>query len=372
MATLRDFVSNKKIKAPNQNGWWYEINFDNEGYAGNQGPELSECFYNLVNHYVWDGEKQIELSMSWDKIHEAPTGYTGYTEFYPIIGAAFDLNHMYPGALMEIGENQWFNVNNNINGKLGLYKLEANAKSTLFNTFSNDFVEYYDNNWSFVTEGFDVVFRASYAPQYDQYWYKVDAYANALNAGLWFTPNQVTGDPRSGYIGLFNVFEANSNIYTEQSPCLKTLSTNIPFIIWDYDYYSAHASDINSAMHSYLTDGDLTRFATYVSNGNAVIANKYIQPTTEGVKSFQCYCDVYEGTFDYSGVSDEEFIEYRYLQVFVKPSLTSPRPRVTLIKEPTRSELRARIKVYGDIEEVRYSTDGGQTWSTSDSPYLMR
>lgn len=367
MATLRDFVSNKKIKAPNQNGWWYEINFDNEGYSGNQGPELNECFYNLINHYVWDGEQQIELSMSWSKIHEAPAGYTGYSEFYPIIGAAFDLNHMYPGALMEIGESQWFNVYNNINGKLGLYKLEANAKSNLFNTYSNDFVEYYDNDWSFVTEGFDVVFRASYAPQYDQYWYKADAYANALNAGLWFTPNQVTGDPRSSYIRLFNVFGANSNIYTEQSPCMKTVSTNIPFIIWDYDYYTAHASDINSAMHSYLTDGDLSRFAPYVSGGYAVIANGYVQPTTEGVKQFNCYCDVYEGDWGYAGVEDEEFVEFRYLQLFIKPSLTAPKARATLIKEPTSSELRARIKIYGDIEKVRYSTDGGNTWTESNS-----
>ena len=363
--TLRDFVSNKKIKAPNQNNWWTEVNFTNEGYNGSTGPELGECFYNFTHHIINNGEKTLEYAMSWEKIHEPPTGYTGYTSFYPIIGLALDLDHTYPGAIREIGEGYWWNVNNNINGKLGLYKNNVMAKSELFATNENHFAAYYDNDWALVMEGFDVVCQAAYAPQYDQYWYKPGAYTNMLSSSLWFTPFIINGDPRHSYSHWFDVFAVNSNVYTENAPCLNEVDTNIPVIVWDYDYYTAHSGDVTSAMHSYLTDGDLSRFSQLQTDGYCVIANRFVQPTDEGVKNFQCYCDVYEGDWDYSGVSDEEFVEYRYINIFVKPSLTSPRARVTLIKDPTSSELRARLKVYGDIVKVRYSTDGGNSWSES-------
>ena len=373
--TLRDFISEKKIKCPNQNGWWLEVNFDNEGYSGNQGPELGEVFYNFKKHYMYSGQEYtVEFDMQWEKIHEYPSPIP--QAFYPIYGVALALDSNPAGAIHEVGEGYWFDCalssgrDDIISGGLSNYKVVSNLKGGNFAQNQYHFEQYFDTENNYVRVGFDTVAYASYAPMYDQYWFEdplTESHRNVLYYRSFCPPGVITGNYRVGPQEVFDILNVNSNVYTENSPCVTDISTNIPFIVFDYAYYTAHASDINSAMHSYLTDGDLSRFASLIENGYAVIANRFQQPTTEGVKSFQCYCDVYQGTFDYSGVSDETFIEYRYLQVFVKPSLTSPRPRVTLIKEPTRSELRARIKVYGDIEEVRYSTDGGQTWTTSDT-----
>lgn len=375
MATLRDFVTEKKIKCRNQNGQWVQIDFSNNGYSGNQGPELSEVFYNIDKHFDYSGDKVIHWQTTWEKIHDDPNLLPA---FYPIISTALDISDgaAVQGALHLIGENYWWDTamsvgrDDIVSGGLGNYKLTSHMQCSAGVFYKNeyDFEQYFDNENNYVREGFDEIVSEGYAPQYNRHWYIPDGYANEVYYRSFCPPPFITGNVRVGDQRFYNIFDGfSSNIYTEQSPCMEEVDTNVPVIIWDYTWYTTHASDVNSAMHSYLSDGDLSRFATYVTNGKCVISNGYQQPTTEGVKQFNCYCDVYEGDWGYAGVEDEEFVEFRYLQLFIKPSLTAPKARATLIKEPTSSELRARIKIYGDIEKVRYSTDGGNTWTESNS-----
>ena len=375
MATLRDFVSEKKIKCRNQNGQWVQIDFSNSGYMGTQGPELSEVFYNIDKHFDYSGDKVIHWQTTWEKIYDDPNLLQA---FYPIISTAIDIRDeaAVQGALHLIGEGYWWDTTMSVgrddivSGGLGNYKLTSHMQCDggVFYKNSYDFEQYFDNENNYIREGFDEIVSEGYAPQYNRHWYIPNGYANEVYYRSFCPPPFITGNVRVGDQRFYNIFDGfSSNIYTEQSPCMEEVDTNVPVIIWDYTWYTSHYSDVNSAMHSYLTDGDLSRFATYVENGKCVISNGYQQPTTQGVQTFSCYCDIYDGTWGYAGVEDETFVGYRYLQVFVKPSLTAQAPRVTLIKDPTPTDLRARLKVYGDIEKVRYSTDGGNSWTESDS-----
>jgi hypothetical protein len=377
MPTLRQFISEKHMKYPNQNGRWIETTMSDSGYMGNHGPELGEAFLNFERPYMYSGsEVTVKYESSWEKIHDSSLYPAA---FYPIIGFSLSLeNQSVPGCLYQTGENVWWDTvidsQNNLRDDItsGLYNYKLTSKVSGGNYAQNEynFEQYWDElSNEYIRVGFDTVCRASYAPRYDQYWFEdplTESHSNVLAARSWCPGTYVTGNVRVGP-GEFDFLTCNSNTYTEQAPCQISLDTNIPIVVWDFDWGINHQTEINGSMHGYLSDGDLSRFAQYVADGHCVISNGYRQPTTQGVKTFSCYSDIYQGTWGYAGVENETFIGYRYLQIFVKPSLTAQAPRVTLIKDPTPTELRARLKVYGDIEKVRYSTDGGNSWSESDS-----
>lgn len=378
MATLRDFVSEKKIKCPNQNGQWVEINFSNSGYSGSHGPELAEVYYNFDKHFDYNGEKQIHWQQTWEKVHNDPNLLPA---FYPIISTAIDTDDgaYVTGALHLIGENSWWDTamtvgrDDIVSGGLGNYKLTTHMQcdAGVFYKTEYDFEQYFegepsDNDYQRV--GFDEIVSEGYAPQYNRHWYIPNGYANEVYYRSFCPPPFITGNVRVGDQRFYNIFDGfSSSIYTEQTPCGVEVDTNVPVIIWDYDWYTQnHSGEVNSAMHSYLTDGDLSRFGTYVTNGNCVICNGYVAPSvTEGTKQFNMYSDVYRGYWDVDEPINETFEEYRYLQVWVAPSLTQQtEPRVSLYKDRNGEELRARIKVYGDVKQYRYSEDGGDTWTT--------
>lgn len=378
MATLRDFVSEKKIKCPNQNGQWVEINFSNSGYSGSHGPELAEVYYNFDKHFDYNGEKQIHWQQTWEKVHNDPNLLPS---FYPIISTSIDTNDgsVVTGALHLIGEGSWWDTamsvgrDDIVSGGLGNYKLTTHMQcdAGVFYKTEYDFEQYFegepgDNDYQRV--GFDEIVSEGYAPQYNRHWYIENGYANEVYYRSFCPPPFITGNVRVGDPRFYNIFDGfSSSIYTEQTPCGVEVDTNVPVIIWDYDWYTQnHANEVNSAMHSYLSDGDLSRFGTYVSNGNCVICNGYVAPSvTEGTKQFNMYSDVFRGYWDVDEPVNETFEEYRYLQVWVAPSLTQQtEPRVSLYKDRNGEELRARIKVYGDVKQYRYSEDGGDTWTT--------
>lgn len=363
MATLRDLVYDNQIFARSNRDYRHHYTFDgSSGVMGNSGPTLDNAFYNAryqQAHYT--APKWMEYNIHWDKPNEE------YNDFWPIICYTIDTDDTgeYGFATMgEVGENQWWGSgwycgNNGGNFDLRGYGEYFDILDTdnYFNINTNNAYNYYDTVAGMITQGYDVIVKDNNTLGY---WIGYGGVANI--------PSNLYGDPRATNSSLWNAFyNFNNPAFVEGSPREIYIETNIPVLIYDRDYYNANAGALQSAIHSYLTDGDLSRFANDIRDGNLVIANTYVQPTTQGVKTFSCYSDIYQGTWGYAGVEDETFVGYRYLQVFVKPSLTAAKPRVTLIKDPTPTELRARLKVYGDIEKVRYSTDGGNSWSESDS-----
>lgn len=376
MGNLRDWVSEKKIKCTTQNGIWGEITFSNSGYSGNQGPELSNVYYNFDKYFDYNGEKQIHWQMTWEKIHDDPNLLQA---FYPIISMAINTNEeaYSPGSIHQIGEGYWWDTamtvgrDDIVSGGLGNYKLTTHMQCDqgIFYKTEYDFEQYFegepsDNDYQRV--GFDEIATEGYAPQYNRHWYIENGYANEVYYRSFCPPPYITGNVRVGDQRFYDIFYFSGQQYTEQTPEAIDVDTNVPVVIWDYEWFTHNMGTVNSMMHSYLTDGDLSRFGTYVEAGNCVVCNGYVAPSvTEGTKQFNMYCDIYRGYWDVDEVKQETFEEYRYLQVWVAPSLTQQtEPRVSLYKDKNGEELRARIKVYGDVKQYRYSDDGGNTWTT--------
>ena len=84
MASLREYISEKHMKYPNQNGWWIETTMSDSGYMGDHGPELGEAFLNFEKHFMYSGtEKTVKYESTWSKIHDSSLYPAA---FYPIIG----------------------------------------------------------------------------------------------------------------------------------------------------------------------------------------------------------------------------------------------------------------------------------------------
>ena len=367
--SLRDYITPQKIKAQNQSGQWTELNFNGaSGQDGNQGVELGNTFYN-TKHNIYNGttEFTIETALTYEKINTFPLPVL--QNFYPIIALGMDVD---TGVIRYIGFNQWWGEDFSVpSGKFGNYKITMNLKNNgYFAQNEYNFEEYFDSEASLVKSGFDVVAQPGIGPAYDIYMYKEGAYANVFDASLVCLPYRLEGKAAAGWNGALDTFDVYGAIYTEAEPCYNELNTNIPVIVFDNLYYTQHPVEINSAIHSYNSDGDLTRFNSYISNDIAVMSNMYKAPSvTEGTKQYNMYCDVYEGYWDVDEPTNETFKEYRYVEIWVAPTATQQNEaRVSLYKAPYGNELRANIKVYGDIKQIRYSTDGGNNWVTEENP----
>ena len=375
MATLRDYVSANHILGANQSGYYWEIDMpEGHGYTGEQGPELGEAYYN-VQVETPNGNNNmanVEIELSYEKIHD----FEDYTQtYYPILGFSMNPNFVdyrdlqFPVSYI-IGENLWWGSADEFriaDGKLRNYKATMKLKPDgYFDNAEYNFEVYYQDESLLQYTGFDTIAHASYAPQYDQYMYRIGAYSNIFSGRLICVPSQIIGDPRTN-TDWYEIFGCgNYSPFTESTPAYRKLSTNIPIVVWDSEYYTQHSGDCVSAMHSYQSDGDLTRFNQYVQAGVCVLSNQYRAPSvTENTKQYDMYCDVYSGYWDIEEVENETYIESRYLQVWVAPSATQQtEPRVSLYKAKVGNELRCNIKVYGDIKQYRYSTDRGNTWTT--------
>lgn len=376
MATLRDFVTPNKIKAPSQNNTWVEIEFTT-GAQGSTGVELGNCHFNMSKmYYSYNIEYEANIEMQWEKIHNYPAPVP--QAFYPIMSFALDLNNpTTEGAIQEIGEGVWYDTalssgrDNILSGGLANYKATTHLTGGDFSRQSYTFEQYMDDENNYVrSEDFSAPARWADEPANTIYWYNPNSARNYLADYSFIPPYQITGNTRIGLQEVFNMANAYDTRYTEATPCHVTVDTNVPIIVWDYDYYSLHFSDINSAMHSYLSDGDLSRFAQYISDGHAVMSNAYVTPSvTEGTKQYNMYCDIYNGYWDVDEVTNETLREYRYLEIWVAPTATQQtEARASLYKNKVGSELRCNIKVYGDIKQIRYSTDGGNNWTTEENP----
>lgn len=367
--SLRDYVTPQKIKAQNQNGWWTELNFNGaSGQEGSQGVELGNTFYN-TKHNIYNGttEFTVETALSYEKINTFPLPVL--QEFYPIIALGMDVN---TGVMHYIGFNEWWGEDFSVpSGKFGNYKITMNLKNNgYFAQNEYNFEEYFDSEASLVKTGFDTVAQAGTGPAYDIYMYKEGAYANVFDASLICLPYRLEGKVGAGWYGALDTFDVYGSIYTEAQPCYNELNTNIPVIVFDKAYYSQHPVEINNAIHSYQSDGDLSRFNSYITNDIAVMSNMYKAPSvTEGTKQYNMYCDVYNGYWDVDEVTNETLREYRYIEIWVAPTTTQQtEARVSLYKNKVGSELRCNLKVYGEIKQIRYSTDGGNNWTTEENP----
>ncbi len=367
MATLRQLVYDNEIHFHENRDYYAVDKFSGDsGVQGDNGPALEDAHYNVKHAFV---NSNVEYVMDYEMTFERR--YETQDKYYPIIMTTIvtdESNEYTFGNLRQVGEkNQdyygWWgpdgyygNANYGLNDYWG--KMKINSSGGYLHSETYELSQ--GNDGAVNTKiGFDALaIEDTVNPQYNR------AIGNLLNNELR-TPPYLTGPSRTGnreYWDIFNV--VYTPLYYESTPRIDEIDTNIPVLIFDNTYYSQHNTEINQKVLAYTTDGDLTRFSEYISNGYAVFANNYIAPSvTEGTKQYNMYCDVYRGYWDIDETTEETFVESRYLQVWVAPNIVYTEPRVSLVKNRVGNELRAKIRVYGDIKQYRYSTDGGNTWT---------
>ena len=399
-STLRTWVSPTSIQFAHNNyegrGQWGIIEFNGEhGTSGNTGVKLQDAFYKVKHNYAQGTpphEYTFDYECSWTKEHDYPKGEDVWGDFYPIIGTAMTPDATYSAEeewplFHEVGEQVWWGSTfyagrsenptsgDTVRGRLVNYVAEIKLNSSdgflahdtygplyqgfdsenIFSRWPNDSVE--RTGWS------DVAIQA-YAPQYDVL-FKQFLCGNGNLCLPWQIYN---GDPRANNSYL-NPFWCSNGMYNKENPCYNEIDTNIPWIIWDYNYYLANTATINGLMRTYESNGDLSIFHNYIRDGYAVMSNQYVAPNPlDGTKQYDMYCDVYTGSWNpgTGEVSNETYVESRYVQIWVAPrTLTDPEtPYVSLYKAPVGHDLRANFYVKGDIRQYRYSVNGGETWTT--------
>ncbi len=368
MATLRQLVYDNEIHFHGNRDYYAVDKFNgSSGIQGSSGPALEDAHYNVKHAFV---KSNIEYVMDYEMTFERR--YETQGKYYPIIMTSITTDESNPysfGNLHQIGEkNQdyygWWgpdgyygNANYGLNDYWG--KMKINSSGGYFDSETYELSQ--GNDGAVNTKiGFDAIAKEDTVnPQYTT---TIGYYlVNDLRL-----PPYLSGPARVGNREYWDIFDVDHTpLYHESTPRIDEIDTNIPVLIFDNTYYSQHRVDINQKVLAYTTDGDLTRFSQFISDGYAVFANNYIAPSvTEGTKQFNMYSDVYRGYWEVDETTEETFVEYRYLEVWVAPSLTQQtEPRVSLYKDRTGNELRAKIKVYGDIKQYRYSTDGGNSWT---------
>lgn len=369
MATLSQLVYDNEIHFHDNRDYYAIDKFSGDsGIQGNNGPALEDAHYNVKHAFV---KSNVEYVMDYEMTFERR--YETQDKYYPIIMTTIVTDESNPysfGNLRQVGEkNQdyygWWgpdgyygNANYGLNDYWG--KMKINSSDGYFDSATYELSQ--GNEGAVNTKiGFDAIAKEDTVnPQYTT---TIGYYLiNDLRL-----PPYLTGPSRVGNREYWDIFYVDyTPLYHESTPRIDEIDTNIPVLIFDNTYYSQHSVQINQRVLAYTTDGDLTRFSEYISDGYAVFANNYIAPSvTEDTKHYNMYSDVYRGYWDVDEPTNETFVEYRYLEVWVAPSLTQQTDaRVSLYKDRTGNELRAKIKVYGEIKQYRYSTDGGNSWTT--------
>lgn len=370
--SIIDYIQNNEMTSTNyQETFYNHFVFNGEsGISGSTGVELSEAFYDVDYehaHYTDNIATRLAYNINWRK------EYPQYDDYFPIICLAMDGN---TGELIAIGQDIWWGPSwvcgrNASNWDLRGYFQDMEITNTdgYFNSNSYNFSHGKNpNDASLIEQGYDAIARDN---QNFYYWFG--------NNVARIVPG-IGGDGSNS--GLWNAFNPyNNSVFSQSTPREINVNTNIPVLIYDYDYYTHNYNDINSKVHSYLTDGDLSRFAQEIEDYNAIFCNNYSAPDVpDNTEHYDCYCDIYRGEWDVDDVNNEYFVDYKYLQIWVAPSLLEQNPRVSLYKYGTPAEtydgltyraLRCKIKVYGDITQIRYSTDGGNTWTVEESPQSL-
>lgn len=368
MATLSELIHDNEIHFKESLDYFAVDKFSGDsGVQGNNGPTLEDSHYNVKHAFVISN---TEFTMDYEMTFERR--YETQGEYYPIIMTTIRTDESNPYSFantVEVGEKYqayygWWGPDGyygNERYNLNDYwcEMKINSSSGYFEYDTYDLSQ--GNEGAVNTKiGFDAMAKVDTVnPQYS----KTIGYY--LNNNLRLPP-YLTGPSRTGNREYWDIFSVDhvSLYQSENTPRVDEIDTNIPVLIFDNGYYSQHIADINQKVLAYTTDGDLTRFSEYLRDRVAVFANNYVAPSvTAGTKQFNMYSDVYRGYWYVSEATDETFIEYRYLEVWVAPNNVYTEPRVSLVKNRTGNELRAKIKVYGDIKQYKYSTDGGNTWT---------
>lgn len=376
MATLRQLIYDNEIHFKESLDY-YAINRFNgsSGIQGNSGPTLEDSHYNVKHNFVKSNtEFTIDYEMSFERRYETQG------EYYPIIMTTIRTDESNPYSfanVVQVGEkNQayygWWgpdgyygNANYNLNDYWGKMKINSNSGYFEYDTYELS----QGNEGAENTKiGFDAMAKVDTVnPQYSQ---TIGYY---LNNNLRLPP-YLTGPSRTGNREFWDIFSVDhvSMYQSENTPRIDEIDTNIPVIVFENEYYSSRMAEINQKVLAYTTDGDLTRFSEYISDGYAVFANNYVAPSViDGTQTFQCYSDIFTGYWDEDSVTEETSgtpshpnDKYRYLQVWVAPTNIYPTPRVSLYKARYGNELRCNIKIYGDLRQYKYSVDGGNNWTT--------
>ena len=343
MATIQDFC-NDFVFSPryeDENRYFRIINF--EGVVeGNRGPKLENSHYKAVYPIVYQtGPLITDITQELSFTKTDPNA----NDFYPII-----VIPIYNGEEGSAYED-----------KVGTPVEQFGYNSgTLYRELRSDMPSGYDATWKFsdTASAYSLI-----APQYVQ------------ECG---TGSTTVIDPAHGPRGLCMAPNFSTNIgWDRLTPFASsgnygaqpsgTITTNIPVVVIWGSYMllgTTYKNKVINAIQSYVQTGNLRLFNDLITEGNAFNIN-FNKSVDDDTKGYQLYCDVTSGVWDVDGVSDEEIIGYRYLQAWVTPNLTHANPRISLYKRRVGNELRAYYKVYGDLQKVRYSTDGGNTWNES-------
>ena len=361
-----DYVSTNDIKVKDFDGYYLEAEFDGS-YGGNEAVALEDMVFEYEGEYLVNNVLQtVTGKLTAERVVEDQGTY------YPLVTMFIESNGT---PHTDVGEGYFNSVVFGARmadyfGTLELNTTEGFTKQHMIfgqGTDSETMAWVQTGDWNEIVAsgrtGKQVVFGTN---------------------GYLAVPDILNGDPRGGYQDLINPFfvQRNAMWQSADSPRRVTIKTNLPVIAWDYDYYTLNWGTLRTLMTDYTANGDLSVFAPYITGRQAVIVNEIVVPeVTDGTASYQCYSDVYKGRWDVDSVELESAVESRYLEVWVKPNGAYQTPRVSMYKELTANpdlqvgtyrggfELRAKIKVYGDIVQYRYSQDGGNSWTMVTANY---
>lgn len=345
MATIKDFCSDfiftPSYTYGNNEGHYRIVNFAG-GPEGSTGVKLENSYYKTTYPMVYQSGPQITditQELTFEKTDPSAT------VFYPII-------------VLPIfrGDESGYD------GRVGVpVDLWGYNSGTEYRELRSDIPAGYDATWKFsdTAGAYGVI-----APQYVQ------------ECG---TGSTTVIDPGHGPRGLCMAPNFSTNIawarlnpfgtggdYGTQPEC--TINTNIPVIaIWGsyINLDTAFKNRVVNAIHTYTANGNLRVFNDLIEEDLAFNIN-FNKSADSGTKQYNIYCDVTTGVWGYDGVNNESVIGYRYIQAWVAPSLTESNPRISLIKAREGSQLKANYKIYGELKKVRYSTDGGNSWTESE------
>lgn len=213
----------------------------------------------------------------------------------------------------------------------------------------------YKEEFTIDTDGLALSADGTYMESYD-------GTSSGLNI---FIPNAATPSGFSPSISftLFDIFNGYGNSDTKLT---SEIDTNIPVIVFSTDLTDV---EIANKLATYRSTGNLGTFNSWINNGYAFNVNfGRAQNMDPDAKQFTLYCDHCSGTWDYETVSNETHIDYRFIQAWIAPNIVYTNPRLSLYCNKSGRHLKAIPKVYGDIIRLRYSEDGGSSWTDVENP----
>lgn len=147
---------------------------------------------------------------------------------------------------------------------------------------------------------------------------------------------------------------------------VNDISTNIPIMIWDYDYFSSHTEDVLLKITNYINNGDFTIFDDY-SDYYISSVREPIEREEEG-SEYTIYNTGQCGTWVRGNIVRDVSTPY-YRWARIKLATTGAVDgRLAFWKSGLEEGvIKLKPKNVASVVACEYSTDGGANWIESDS-----